>query len=362
MNKGYNFILVVVFQLLFLFSSYSQNLILNSEFDEFEVYYDNNRNIVYHPQNWFYDNDSKSHPLYFLTDRFLNQHVRMKIHPDGNLIKQGDTLNYVGFEILPNPETFYTKLTESLTESESYKISIDIRPFGSRNCLTNLIVGFSEINSDSIDIEEIVLKIPEHYSYEYVNTNWIRLEADYKACGKEKFFIIGIKDREKYIQFTNSDSSRFDRRPRFDNGLAHFHVSYGIDNVSLYKTGSLKNIMDSLEVNDSFVLDNIYFEFEKANLNEKSFPTLIKLSDYLLANETVKIEIQGHTDNVGSKEFNDTLSSERAESVRNYLIENGITDNRITFIGFGYDKPIFSNESDSGRQLNRRVEIKLIEK
>lgn len=362
MKKGCNFILVVVFQLLFVFSSYSQNLILNSEFDEFEVYYDNNRNIVYHPQNWFYDNDSKSHPLYFLTERFLNQQIRMKIHPDGNLIKQGATLNYVGFEILPNPETFYSKLTEPLIESKNYRLSIDIRPFGPRNCLTNLIVGFSESDHDSIDIEELVLRIPESFSYEYVNTNWIRLEMDYTACGKEKYLIIGTKDKEKYIHFINSDSSRFDRRPRFDSGLACFMLNYGIDNVSLSKIDFLKNIMDTLKVNDSFVLENIYFEFEKANLTENSFPTLLKLSDYLETNETVKIEIQGHTDNVGSKEFNDTLSSERAKNVRNYLVENGISENRITFIGFGYDKPISSNDTEAGRQLNRRVEIKLLEK
>ena len=120
--------------------------------------------------------------------------------------------------------------------------------------------------------------------------------------------------------------------------------------------------MDSLKVNESFVLENIYFEFEKANLNENSFPTLLKLSEYLESNKTFKIEIQGHTDNVGSKEFNDTLSSERAKSVRNYLVENGISENRISFIGFGYDRPISSNDNETGRQLNRRVEIKLLEK
>lgn len=362
MKKGYNFVLLVIFQLFLLFNSYSQNLILNSEFDEFEVYYDNNRNIVYHPRNWFYNEDTKSHPLYFSTERFLNPEIRMKIHPDGELIKQGNTINYVGFKILPNSETFYSILSESLVEFENYKLSIDIRPFGHRNCLTNMIVGFSESNSDSIDIEELVLKIPENYSYEYVNTNWIRLEANYKACGKEKFLIIGTKNKDKYIHFINSDSSRFDRRQRFDFSLAGFSLSYGIDNVNLSRIDILKNIMDTLKVNDTFILENIYFEFEKANLNENSYPTLLKLSDYLKLHKTVKIEIQGHTDNIGSKEFNDTLSFERAKNVRSFLVENGISENRLNFIGYGYEKPISSNDTDSGRQLNRRVEIKLLEK
>lgn len=362
MKKGCNFILVVVFQLLFVFNSHAQNLILNSEFDEFEVYYDNNKNIIYHPRNWFYNEDSKIHPFYFSTDRYLNEEIRYKIHPDGELIKQGYKLNYIGLQILPVSTSFYTKLPESLIESEIYKLYFDIKVLGSFNCLTDLIVGFSESNPDSIDLEELSLKIPKSLSFENNLNSWVKLETEFKAIGNERFLIIGTKDSKKYIQIINTDSSRFDRRQHNGNRLYAFNLKYGIDNVGLCKKNSFEKIMDSLKVNDSFVLENIYFEFEKANLNENSFPTLLKFSDYLETNETIKIEIQGHTDNVGSKEFNDTLSTERAKSVRNYLIENGISENRITFVGFGYDKPISSNDNDSGRQLNRRVEIKLLEK
>lgn len=124
MIKSFKFISVIIIKLVFALSCYSQNLILNPEFDEYDVYYDNNRNIVYHPQNWYYNIDSKSHPLYFLTDRFLNQEIRGKFHPDGKLIYQGDTINYIGLPILPNSGIFYSKLSVSLIESEENKGSV----------------------------------------------------------------------------------------------------------------------------------------------------------------------------------------------------------------------------------------------
>lgn len=369
MSKISRFIIVIIFKLVFVLTGYSQNLILNSEFDKYEVYYDNNRNIVYHPRNWFYNEDSKSHPFYFLTDRYLNEEIRTKIHPDGKLIKSGDTLNYIGLRLLPNAQSFYSKLSKSLIKSATYELSIDIKVLGSHNCLTDMIVGFSEHNPDSSVIEKLILKLPDNLSIESEKNGWYNLKTKFKASGREKYLIIGTNDSKNYIKIIKTDSLRFDRRQGSEYGvkrlefrLDRFMLKYGIDNVKLYESINFEVVFDSLKVNDSFVLDNILFEFEKANLNESSFHTLLKLSDYLETNEKVKIEIQGHTDNVGSKEFNDTLSSERAESVRNYLVENGISENRISFIGFGYDRPISSNDSESGRQLNRRVEIKLIEK
>ncbi|MCD4742734.1 MAG: OmpA family protein [Desulfobacteraceae bacterium] len=362
MSKVFKVFIVTILKLVFVLNCFSQNLIQNPEFDEYEVYYDNNRNIVYHPQNWLYNIDSKSHPLYFSTDRFLNQEIRDKFHPDGKLIYQGDTINYIGLPILPNSGIFYSKLSVSLFESENYNLLIDIRPLGSCNCLTDLIVYFYESISDSIEIAELVLEIPESLSFKNVFNNWITLETEYIASGKEKYLIIGTKDSNKYIKCINSNSSKYDCRRRYDNGLANYRINYGIDNVSLYKIDKLKSIMDSLKINDSFILENIYFKFEKAKLNENSYPILLKLFEYLESSKTVKIEIQGHTDNVGSKEFNDTLSFNRAKTVGNYLVENGISENRICFAGYGYEKPISSNDNEAGRQLNRRVEIKLLEK
>ena len=76
----------------------------------------------------------------------------------------------------------------------------------------------------------------------------------------------------------------------------------------------------------------------------------------------MKIEIGGHTDSKGSAEYNKKLSNDRAQSVVNYLIENGISASRLTYIGYGKDQPVATNETEEGRQENRRVEFKVISK
>jgi outer membrane protein OmpA-like peptidoglycan-associated protein len=77
---------------------------------------------------------------------------------------------------------------------------------------------------------------------------------------------------------------------------------------------------------------------------------------------TLKIEISGHTDDVGNEEYNQKLSVDRAQAVVNYLISKGISSSRLSFIGFGFTKPIADNTTEEGRKLNRRSEFKIISK
>jgi outer membrane protein OmpA-like peptidoglycan-associated protein len=83
------------------------------------------------------------------------------------------------------------------------------------------------------------------------------------------------------------------------------------------------------------------------------------LIEFLELNPTVEIEIQGHTDNVGTPESNLILSSQRATSVAEFLIEKGIGKDRIQAIGLGEDQPVASNETEEGRRLNRRTQIRI---
>ena len=76
----------------------------------------------------------------------------------------------------------------------------------------------------------------------------------------------------------------------------------------------------------------------------------------------MKIEISGHTDNKGSDEYNQKLSENRAKSVVDYLVEKGITQDQLIFKGYGETKPIASNDTDEGQQLNRRIEFEILSK
>jgi outer membrane protein OmpA-like peptidoglycan-associated protein len=111
----------------------------------------------------------------------------------------------------------------------------------------------------------------------------------------------------------------------------------------------------------SFVLDNCNFDNGKATLQDSSFKVLDELVAYLVRKDDEKIEIGGHTDNVGSAASNLKLSEDRAKAVRDYLISKGIDGARLTSKGYGMTKPISDNKTPAGRAENRRTEVTIIE-
>ncbi len=117
-----------------------------------------------------------------------------------------------------------------------------------------------------------------------------------------------------------------------------------------------------VEVGESIVLNNIFFDSGSYTLSSESFVELGILIKLLTDNPSIKIEVAGHTDNVGSASVNKRISEQRAKAVVDFLTGRGIDPSRLTFKGYGFDKPIASNETEEGRQLNRRTEFEVIEK
>ena len=117
--------------------------------------------------------------------------------------------------------------------------------------------------------------------------------------------------------------------------------------------------LKKMEVGTTIVLNNIFFDFDKSTLRDESFPELERLLKLLNDYPSLKIEISGHTDNKGTAAYNKTLSEARAKSVVDYLLGKGIKKERLTFVGYGFDKPIATNDTDEGRQMNRRTEFKV---
>jgi len=108
-------------------------------------------------------------------------------------------------------------------------------------------------------------------------------------------------------------------------------------------------------------LEKIQFESGKSTLLPASYSELNSLTQKMITNTKMKIEISGHTDNIGTREFNLKLSESRAKSVAVYIISKGISADRIIYKGYADLKPIADNNSEQGRALNRRVEFKIIE-
>lgn len=124
-----------------------------------------------------------------------------------------------------------------------------------------------------------------------------------------------------------------------------------------------KNIdLMNVEIGSKIILRNVFFDFDKATLRDESETELNRLIKFLNTYSSVRVEISGHTDSRGSDEYNQSLSQNRAQSVVNYLIINGIDKTRLAFKGYGESQPMASNDTDQGRQLNRRVESKIIGK
>ena len=126
------------------------------------------------------------------------------------------------------------------------------------------------------------------------------------------------------------------------------------------------NYLSSVDVvelspGDVLVLQNIQFEFNSAELTADSQAGIKVLADFLERNPDLKVELAGHTDNVGNANYNQKLSAERAEAVRKALVGNGINENRLTAKGYGASKPLAPNDSEENRALNRRTEMVIID-
>lgn len=126
-------------------------------------------------------------------------------------------------------------------------------------------------------------------------------------------------------------------------------------------------VLDKIEINKIFKLENIYFEFDSTRIQQSAAKELDKLVQLLIDNPEIKIEMGSHTDSVGSNSYNYELSKGRAESTVRYLIEHGISADRLTARGYGEEKPIARNtnpdgtDNPKGRDMNRRTEFKILE-
>ena len=124
-----------------------------------------------------------------------------------------------------------------------------------------------------------------------------------------------------------------------------------------YNKGTL-TIM--IEQPKSFTLDNVHFDSGKSSIKTSSYDELKELVDFLKLKPEIKIEIGGHTDNVGEELANQTLSQERASSVKKYLVEHGVSSSRLIAKGYGESIPVADNNTEKGKKLNRRTEVRIL--
>ncbi len=139
------------------------------------------------------------------------------------------------------------------------------------------------------------------------------------------------------------------------------------DMLDLSKVSGFKKIRRDLfllpiEKNQTYVLNNVFFDRGKSDLKQDSYEELDRVVELMKQNPEIEIEVSGHTNNIGDMSKLMELSRKRAEAVKQYLVDHGIAASRIKTVGYGPKKPVASNDTPEGRKKNQRVEFKIIEK
>lgn len=178
---------------------------------------------------------------------------------------------------------------------------------------------------------------------------WCLVSTYYKAKGDESYITLGNPQ-------LNSNTPHIKVK---EVGIKDSVSNYHIDDVSLIE---YSGEYDQLRLNKPLVLKNVLFKYNKSSLLNESKAHLNILANYLIKNPNFKIQISGHTDNTGNTEKNIKLSENRAKSVVGYLISKGIEPGRLSYKGYGANKPIADNLTEHGKKENRRVEIRVLEK
>src|SRR5207249_2020723 len=143
-------------------------------------------------------------------------------------------------------------------------------------------------------------------------------------------------------------------------GYLFFSENFSLSQKDPDSTYHINIPLQPIEANATVVLKNIFFNVNKYDLKPESQVELDNVIDLMKENPTLKIQINGHTDNIGKAADNLQLSNNRAKSVVTYLTSKGINAKRLSFKGFGDTKPIADNKTEQGRAQNRRTELKVI--
>ncbi|MBX2915930.1 MAG: OmpA family protein [Cyclobacteriaceae bacterium] len=260
-------------------------------------------------------------------------------------------------------EYLQTELTAPLEPGGEYLVEFYFK-LSSNSRYSIDRIGFLLSDSNYQMANDGVFPVPATYErinrtvYSKATGLWTRFGYTHLATGGEKYLVIGnfsnsSKTRTQYI--TNSQATE----PMLAQA-AYFYI----DEVKVIKVGGgalpVLTGYPELKPNENYILKNIQFKYNDFTLLDESYPELKKLLEVLQYHKTWKVVVSGHTDDIGSDVFNNELSLNRAGSVADYLIENGINPVRIKTQGFGKQTPLVTGTDETSRATNRRVELRFL--
>lgn len=268
-------------------------------------------------------------------------------------------------------EYIQVKLDKATKKDEEYYFEFwvcraRLSKFVSNNL--GLVLSPTRLRQDSW---EPLTEIKPDFNYDkIINANgreWVRISGTLNSANRSEYLIIGNfygNDKTKMVEAKDKGTKTPDE--------AYYRNSYYlIDDVMLCEVRPTPEPepepevipepepepVEEVAVGTVIQLDRVFFESAKWALLEESNEQLGELMDLLEKYPSMEIEIHGHTDSRGGDSYNQRLSENRTRSVYEYLIEQGIEEGRLGFVGYGEEKPIGDNETIEGRQMNRRVEF-----
>lgn len=287
-------------------------------------------------------------------------------------------------------EYFQCKLSQTLKKNKEYCVSFYVSLAESSKFATSnigIVLNSSPIenkshklaNTKGFKLLELTPQINnEKYKVIIDTAQWSLIQGIYKANGDENYIIIGSFGYDKMGKDVIPNPNYNFKLDQSMGKQAYYYfddvsvVEINDENESpckqikidtmfaVHQTDTIRNFPEP-RIGESVTLKNLSFETNKSEILSSSFNELDKLVSYLQSHKTITIELTGHTDNIGKEEDNQKLSEARAKAVEDYLISKGIPKERISYKGFGSTKPITTNDTEEGRQQNRRVEFKISE-
>ncbi len=198
-------------------------------------------------------------------------------------------------------------------------------------------------------------KTYDSYSKNYIAAS---VEVINLKTNKTESFLTSDRIDGTYLAILNenTDYGLYATKP----GYLYKSHTFSFKNLQTFDPINLDIYLDPIKKGSSITLKNIFFNTGKFELENGSQTELDKLITFLNQNLELKVEISGHTDNVGLKTNNMILSTKRAQSVVNYLVDKGIEETRIIAKGYGDTQPKIENSTEDNKQLNRRIECKIL--
>lgn len=268
-------------------------------------------------------------------------------------------------------EFLQVKLAEPLHRGTTYEYEMYVRlAFWSNASLKSFGALFTKMGyKGKNDVVKAALIDSVSKKSSFINGyHWFKISGKYQADGGEKYVTIGnfSPNVKKDMVRMNVFKLGFKEAYYFVDDISLVKAKEVVEKVKVEIVGSFNLEQDSVldvkkdvKVGEKIALKNIFFENARYYLLPESYAELNKLAQYLLRNPHMEVQINGHSDNVGSKSKNQKISEQRAREVFEYLIKKGV-QNKMYFKGYGSLMPIASNDTDADRAKNRRVEFEIV--